>query len=73
MYSKITWFAKQIMKYLNDEFAYYPDPKTEGDFVFFRGLSESFRRKFTEDVEGKCCQGFQTISISVMILEQIAK
>ena len=66
MYSKITWFAKQIMKYLNDEFAYYPDPKTEGDFVFFRGLSES-------DVEGKCCQGFQTISISVMILEQIAK
>ena len=54
------------MKYLNDEFAYYPDPKTEGDFVFFRGLSES-------DVEGKCCQGFQTISISVMILEQIAK
>ena len=46
----------------------HPDPKTEGDFVVIPRIS---RGKLVEDVERKSCQGCQTISISVMILEQI--
>ena len=39
-----------------------------------RGFPSDFPREIlAEDVERKCCQGCQTISISVMILEQIAK
>ena len=48
------------------------DLKTEGDF-FFADLPQIFRGKLAEDVARKCCQSFQTISTSVMILEQIAK
>ena len=48
-----------------------PDQKKTGDFVlFFPRISHRYSAK---DVERNCCQGCQTISISVMILEQIAK
>ena len=42
-------------------------------FVFFADFPQIFRGKFAVDVERKRCQGCQTFSISVMILEQIAK
>ena len=46
------------------------DPKTERDFVYFPWISRIF---FAEEVERKYCECCQTISISVTILEQIAK
>ena len=46
------------------------DRKTDGEF--FENFPQFFRGKFAKDVEQKCCQGCQTISIYFMILELIA-
>ena len=62
----------QVTYILSFDYAHLtPNPK---EILFFPlDYPQIFRQKFAEDVERKCYQDCETISISVMKLAQIAK